>query len=151
VGSHAGCTFAHFDGYTTARVGGGGTANFKNCSFIGNHITTTFTDNAVVEADAGLESDTLIRLEQCMFAENLPLPARLLSSDESGRKTKGLIYSDSGEEVTVVADSSQLWQGPAAPLEDVPQLPGLMLNGTDEDLLLIQQVLLCCALCCAVL
>jgi hypothetical protein len=146
VGSHAGSTFAHFDGYTTARIGGGGTANFKNCSFIGNHITTTYTDNAVLEADAGLSHDTLIRLEQCVFADNVPLPARLLSADQSTRKTKGLIYSDAGEEVTVVTDSTQQWQGPAAPLESVPAQSGLMLTGEDLELLLIQQVLRCAVL-----
>lgn len=136
----AGCSFAHFDGYNTLRVGGGGTGTFVNCTFIGNQITTTFTDNSVIEADAGKGSDTLISLEQCTFSDNLPSPPRLIAADHSGRDWKGLIYSDQGEEVTVISDSSQKWQGPAAPLSEVPINKGLMLTAEDDELLAIQEV-----------
>lgn len=139
----AGCTFAHFDGFNAVRIGGGGTASFASCTFTGNHITTSFTDNAVLEADAGRQHDTLVRLEQCGFSDNAPVPARLLSADNSGRKTKALIYSDGGESVAVLSESNQRLRGPVAALADVPGQPGLMLTATDADLLAIQEVQFC--------
>ena len=136
----AGCTFAHFDGHNAVRVGGGGTASFARCNFTGNHIATSFADNAVVEADAGASHDTLVRLQQCAFAGTSPVPARLLSADNSARSTHGRFYSDGGEAVTVLSESNRRWQGSVAPLEDAPVRAGLMLTAADAELLAIQEV-----------
>jgi hypothetical protein len=61
---HAGCTFAHFDGFAVALTAEDSSTSFVTCIFTGNDVVA-----GVLRKD--FESTAVVRLENCTFSDNM--------------------------------------------------------------------------------